>query len=217
LNDTDTAKLAQIRTMFEQHIPTLQELADRVRQVSRAAQQDLTPDFASIDLAQIVEQAAESVQPLIDEHQQTLRVEPLPSPMRYNGDEELLQEAFAELLENAALYSGTGGTVTLSGRQNDDGYVFSLRDTGPGIATELAPHVFDLFVRGDQEIDFSTGRLGVGLTRVRRILDVHGGTVELHSNNGQPGAQFVVHLPSRSADRAESPARKPLERRAGDR
>ncbi|MEX0937231.1 MAG: PAS domain S-box protein [Pirellulales bacterium] len=216
LNDTDTAKLAQIRTMFEQHIPTLQELADRVRQVSRAAQQDLTPDFASIDLAQIVEQAVESVQPLMEERQQTLRLDPLPSPMRYNGDDELLQEAFAELLENAALYSGTGGTVSLSGRQNDDGYVFRLRDTGPGVAPELAPHVFDLFVRGDREIDFSTGRLGVGLTRVRRILDVHGGYIELDSNNGQPGAEFVVHLPRRSADRADSATPQPLERRATD-
>jgi CheY-like chemotaxis protein/anti-sigma regulatory factor (Ser/Thr protein kinase) len=112
-----------------------------------------------------------------------------------HGDPVRLQQVVANLLTNAVRHSDPGGRVELVVRREDGHAVLSLRDHGTGIQAELLPKIFDLFVQSDQHLDRSRGGLGVGLTLVRRIVELHGGTVEARSEGAGKGSEFVVRLP----------------------
>src|SRR5207237_6298420 len=111
------------------------------------------------------------------------------------GDPERLVQVIANLLNNAAKYTGKGGQIRLTARRSGDEVVISVRDTGIGIAPEVLPRIFDLFVQADRSLARSQGGLGIGLTLVRRLVELHGGAVSASSPGVGQGSEFVVRLP----------------------
>ena len=111
------------------------------------------------------------------------------------ADPVRLAQILTNLLNNAAKYTPKGGHVWLSVTQEDQQAVISVEDNGIGIDSHLLPHVFDLFTQAERSLDRSQGGLGIGLTLVRSLVEMHGGTVEAHSEGLGKGSEFVVRLP----------------------
>jgi CheY-like chemotaxis protein len=128
-----------------------------------------------------------------------------------DGDPERLAQVVANLLTNAGKYTEDGGRITITARADGDQVVLSVRDTGIGIAPDMVPRIFDLFVQERQAIDRAQGGLGLGLAIVRSLAELHGGAVEAHSDGVGRGAEFVLRLPRTSpaaVTARETPAAK---------
>jgi CheY-like chemotaxis protein len=112
---------------------------------------------------------------------------------------------FANLLSNASKFTPVGGTIGISATPEGDSVAVRVTDTGIGIPEELLPRVFDLFTQGDRSLDRAQGGLGIGLTLVQRLVELHGGTVTAHSEGSDRGSEFTVRLPISPADDPPSP------------
>jgi CheY-like chemotaxis protein len=171
----------------------------------------------------VLTQAVEAVRPLIDQSGHQLEVALAPRPVWVQGDPARLIQVFANLLNNAAKYTDPGGRIWLtlsaergvtSAEPRNAFCEVRVRDTGVGIAPELLTSVFDLFIQANRSLDRSQGGLGVGLTLVRRLIEMHGGSVEARSAGPGRGSEFVVCLPVApfvpvdASDTAEMPAFK---------
>jgi PAS domain S-box-containing protein len=147
-----------------------------------------------VALADVLERTVEGARALMDErgHSITLR---LPAePIHMEADAARLEQAVANLLANAAKYTDPGGSVTVSGERDGEDAVIRVRDNGIGIAPDVLPGVFDLFAQGERSLDRAQGGLGIGLTLVRRIVELHGGTVVATSAGIGRGAEFVIRM-----------------------
>jgi CheY-like chemotaxis protein len=164
-----------------------------------------------LDVAQPVQQAVEGVQPLVRERGVTLTVSLPPEPVHVEADPTRLQQVAGNLLTNAAKYTDPGGTILLTARQEGTELVLRVRDTGIGIAADTLPTIFDLFVQAERRLDRSHGGLGIGLTLVRKLVEMHGGTVTAHSEGPGKGSEFVVRLPLLPQERKEELLRRPPE------
>ncbi|MEA3192465.1 MAG: hypothetical protein QOD26_798 [Betaproteobacteria bacterium] len=146
-----------------------------------------------------------------------VRIETRFSSAPVFADETRLEQIIANLLDNACKYTPSGGKVVVEVRTEDGGSVLRIRDTGSGIAPDLLPHVFDIFSQGARTLDRSQGGLGLGLTVVRRLVELHGGTVSVTSAGADHGSTFVVRLPrateSAAALREAASAAAPQPRR----
>jgi CheY-like chemotaxis protein/anti-sigma regulatory factor (Ser/Thr protein kinase) len=149
-----------------------------------------------VNLEAVVAHAVESTRPLLDQFRHSLEVSIPDTPVRVSGDKARLTQVFTNLLNNAAKYTEPGGRVWLSVGLETDVATIRIRDTGVGISAELLPTVFDLFTQANRSLDRSQGGLGVGLTLVRRLVEMHGGSVEAHSSGAGQGSSFTVRLPA---------------------
>jgi len=161
-----------------------------------------------LDVAQPVQQAVEGVQPLVRERGLTLSVSLPPLPVQVEADPTRLQQVVGNLLSNAAKYTDPGGTILLTARQEGTELVLRVRDTGIGIAPDMLPMIFDLFVQAERRLDRSQGGLGIGLTLVRRLVEMHGGSVTAHSEGPGKGSEFVVRLPTLSDEQKRARLRQ---------
>src|SRR5262249_45400958 len=150
------------------------------------------------DLAPVVERTVEATRPLIEDRQQTLTVDLPPEPVRLEADPTRLEQVLANLLNNAAKYTDHGGHVWLSARQEGGELVLRVRDTGVGIVPDMLARIFEPFMQADRVLHQSQGGLGIGLTLVRRLVEMHGGSVTAHSDGPGKGSEFVVRLPALS-------------------
>src|SRR5205823_2134129 len=133
------------------------------------------------------------------------------APIRLHADPVRVCQILSNLLNNAAKYTDKGGRIELSARAQENNAVITVRDTGAGIATDLLPHIFEPFTQLASTLDDSQGGLGIGLTLVRQLVELHHGTVEAHSDGPNEGARFVVTIPlTASHHRAVVPAAHPL-------
>src|SRR5262249_37428841 len=137
----------------------------------------------------------ETSRPLLEARGHALAVELLPEPVLVEADATRLAQVFANLLNNAAKYTNDGGRIGVTVERQGAQAVVRVRDTGIGIPTELLPHVFDLFTQGDRSLARSEGGLGIGLTLVKSLVELHGGRVEAFSEGPGQGSEFVVRLP----------------------
>jgi signal transduction histidine kinase len=147
----------------------------------------------SVDLVQTVGWAIETVRPSIDERGHVLEVVLPSGPVTLEADPMRLQQLLVNLLENAAKYTEPGGRIWLTVELAGDGVLVRVRDTGIGIVQEALPHVFDLFWRSSAAVGHSG--LGIGLALVRRIAEMHGGSIQANSAGRGHGSEFVVALP----------------------
>jgi CheY-like chemotaxis protein len=161
----------------------------------------------------IVAHAVESVQPLITarRHELVVTLPPSEPPLLLNADPARLEQVLCNLLNNAAKYTREGGQIRLSAAVEDEGRSLAFRviDNGIGIAPDVLPSVFELFRQADRSLDRAEGGLGIGLTLVRTLVALHGGTVEAHSAGIGQGSEFVVRLPLVAPPAAPAPAPRP--------
>ena len=172
----------------------LKVIVDDLLEVSRITTGRITLHQDDVDLRGIVESAVESVRPLLEERKHELTVSLPPEPLWLHADAARLEQVVVNLLTNAAKYTDERGRIGLDLKQEGQEAVLRVRDTGVGISPDLLPHVFDLFTQAERSLDRSQGGLGIGLTLVRRLVELHGGRVEVYSALGQ-GSEFVVRLP----------------------
>jgi signal transduction histidine kinase len=187
------------RTVIERQVNHLTRLVDDLLDVSRIARGKVELKEEVIEMAGIVTKAIEMASPLLEQRTHTLKVEVPRRGLAVKGDETRLAQVASNLLTNAAKYTAPGGTITVRANEERGDVVLRVRDTGMGIAPDVLPRIFDLFVQETQAIDRAQGGLGLGLTIVRNLVERHRGTVSAHSDGPGRGSEFVVRLPKATA------------------
>jgi CheY-like chemotaxis protein/anti-sigma regulatory factor (Ser/Thr protein kinase) len=189
-------------SVLERQAQHLVRLIDDLLDVSRLARGKIDLVRAPVEIATVVAEAVEMAEPLLEQrrHQFVQRVS--ASGLRVDGDRERLAQVVANLLTNAARYTPAGGHIEITASAVPDGVEIIVRDDGAGIAPELLPCIFDLFVQGTRDPARREGGLGLGLAIVRSLVQLHGGSVSAHSAGKGRGSEFRVCLP-RSAGSSE--------------
>ena len=189
-NPTVAARAQGVIARQTQH---LSRLVEDLLDVSRAVTGKIALQREVVDLAAIADRA---VAGLVARHAERARDISLDArPVRVLGDAVRLEQVVNNLLENAMKYTPAGGPVVVTVGQDGDNAVLAVADTGVGIAPELLPRIFDLFVQADRSLERTAGGLGIGLTLVRQIVELHGGTVQASSDGAGQGSRFTVRLP----------------------
>lgn len=179
--------------IIERQVGQLTHLVGDLLDVSRATAGRIQLCLEQVNVSSIVEQAVETARSTIEQRRHALTVSLPPSPVWLYGDASRLEQVVTNLLVNAAKYTNESGRIWLSVRQEGDKAVLRVQDTGLGIAPAILPYVFDLFTQAKRASDRSQGGLGIGLTLARRLVEMHGGTIDVSSTSGQ-GSEFVVKL-----------------------
>jgi signal transduction histidine kinase len=187
---------SEIVPLMQEQINHLVRLVDDLLHVSRILRRKVELRREPVEVAKVVNQAIATARPFIDAHQHTLDVSLPAGPLWLDADPVRLVEVVGNLLNNAAKYTHPGGRIGLTVERQADQAVLRVVDTGTGIEPDLLPRVFDLFTQGHRSIDRSQGGLGIGLTVVRNLVEMHGGTVEARSAGPGQGAEFIVRLPA---------------------
>jgi signal transduction histidine kinase/DNA-binding response OmpR family regulator len=195
LPDLEEPKQKWALGVIERQVQQLTRMVDDLLDVSRITRGKINLQKEEIDLATVIHRAVEISRPLIDERKHHLSVSLPPEPLRIVADPARLAQVVSNLLNNAAKYTEEGGTIWLSAGQAGGELVIRVRDTGVGIEPEMLSNVFDLFTQADHSLDRSQGGLGIGLTLVRRLVEMHGGSVQVFSAGLKQGSEFVVRLP----------------------
>jgi PAS domain S-box-containing protein len=183
------------REVIVRQVGHLSRLVDDLLDVSRITSGRIVLQRSSIDIGAVIERAVEASRPWIEARRQRLEVLIPEHPMCVDGDLVRLSQALINLLNNAAKFTAPEGLITLRLTREQNTAVITVTDTGIGMSAELLPHVFDLFRQGSRGEDRSEGGLGVGLTLVRRLIEMHGGQVSASSAGPGLGSEFVMRLP----------------------
>jgi signal transduction histidine kinase len=203
--------------IIERQLQHLTRLLDDLLDVARITQGKIELVKAPVDLGAAVGEAVDAVRDLIEAKGHTLRLSLPERPVGLEADATRVVQIIANLLNNAAKYTPANGVLTVTAEERDGWAVVAVRDTGIGIPPELLPRVFDLFSQLDPTTARTEGGLGVGLTLVRRLVELHGGRVTAYSEGPGRGSEFVVSLPAgmrvETAAAASSPAGPPAARR----
>jgi PAS domain S-box-containing protein len=198
--------LQWIHGVIERQAEHLARLVDDLLDIGRINQDKITLRRQPVALSVIVRQAIETTRPQIEERRHLLATDLPEEPVWVDADPTRLTQVLANLLNNAAKYTDPGGRIMLHAEREEGGTVaISVRDTGSGISADLLPRVFEPFIQADTTLERTQGGLGIGLTLVRRLTELHGGRVEVHSEGPGMGSEFVVHLPTVAAPVVEPP------------
>lgn len=187
--------LEKAREMISRQVDHLSRLVDQLLDVSHLSQGTIELSNESVDVNSILWRAVEMVQPLIDERGHELRVLPLTHAIDVQGDFERLAQAIGNVLENAARYTEADGRIVLRAEKDRDSVAIHIQDNGIGIAPDSLSVIFDLFAQAHRSAQRPQGGLGIGLTLVRNLVELHGGTVEATSAGPGEGSEFTVRLP----------------------
>jgi two-component system CheB/CheR fusion protein len=191
--------------MIERQTRRLVRLVDELLDVARISRGHIELKRESVDLADIARHAAEASRGRIGEYHHDLVLAFADAPVQVEGDPVRLEQIISNLIENAAKYTEPGGHIALKITQENDEAVLSVRDNGIGLAPEQLETIFDLFAQVDSSPARSGGGLGIGLTLVRRVLELHGGRIEARSAGLGHGSEFIVRLPLQSSNSAGPP------------
>jgi PAS domain S-box-containing protein len=183
-------------TIAERQVDQLVRLVDDLLDVSRITQGKIALRREPVALDAVVARAVETVRGAMDERGHVFRLSLPAEPIQLSADPARLAQVLANLLDNATKHTPPGGSIWLTAERVGDEAVLRVRDTGAGLAPELLPNIFDLFVQGDRGLDRAHGGLGIGLTIVKRVVELHGGRVEARSAGAGQGSEFIVHLPT---------------------
>ena len=195
LGREDAALVEKARATMERQLQQLVRLTDDLLDVSRITQDKVELKRERIDLRTIVQSAVEAMRPLVSDRGHTLRVEVPSEPLYVDVDFTRVAQAFSNLLSNAAKYTDRGGEISISAIREDGAAVVGVRDNGIGIPREMLTRIFDMFTQLQAQRERTTSGLGVGLSLARRLVDLHGGTIEARSDGQGRGSEFVIRLP----------------------
>ena len=188
-------KLQWAVEVIRRQVEHLGRLVDDLLDVSRIVQGKLNLEMAPLDLARAIDAAVETARPLVEERGQTLEAALGEETLWVHGDTVRLAQVVSNLLNNAAKYTARGGRIRLELSRDGNAAVISVRDNGAGIPNELLPRIFDVFTQSGCTLDRADGGLGLGLTIVRKITEMHGGEAEARSGGPGLGSEFRVRLP----------------------
>jgi len=195
----DPSRRDRALEIIERQSAQLGRLIDDLLDVARVTSGRITLRRTRLALAEVVEGAVEAARGSIDDGGHELVLAPPAEPVHVDADPARIEQALVNLLTNAAKYTPRGGRIEVAaGRREAEAFV-RVRDSGHGIAPQMLPHVFDLFIQGERTLDRAQGGLGVGLTVVRRLVELHGGRVTAHSAGVGTGAEFEIVLPLAAA------------------
>ncbi|HWP46186.1 MAG TPA: PAS domain S-box protein [Candidatus Limnocylindrales bacterium] len=187
--------LKRAMDIVERQIQHMTRLVDDLLDISRIIRGKVQLKKEPLDLNTIITRAIETSQPFIENRQHGLLVSLPQEPLWVEGDPARLEQILVNLLNNAAKYTEPGGRIWLTCTQEGEEAVIRIRDTGIGIPPEMLLRIFDLFTQASQSLDRSQGGLGIGLTLVRSLVQMHGGSVSAFSEGLGRGSEFVVRLP----------------------
>ena len=197
------------RDVIDRHVKQVVRLVGDLLDVSRITQGKLDLERMPVDLERVIAKAIEAASPLIEERRHELVVE-VPAGIWLDADETRICQVISNLLTNATKYTEVGGRIEIRARRDGNDAVIVVRDNGMGIPPEILPHLFDLFVQGKRTIERSEGGLGLGLSIVRSLVALHGGTVDIRSEGVGRGSEFEIRLPTlASTPRELAPAVEP--------
>ena len=185
----------QAHATLVRQVGQLTHLVDDLLEISRITTGRIRLQLMNVDLRDVVERAVESVRPLIKRRRHELSVSSPLEPIFLNAGPNRMEQVLVNLLTNAAKYTDEGGRIWLTVQREGNEAVLRVRDTGIGIAPNLLPHIFDLFTQADRSLDRSEGGLGIGLTLVKSLVEMHGGKAEANSEGLGQGSEFSVRLP----------------------
>jgi PAS domain S-box-containing protein len=191
----DEPTLTRLCEILSRNVTHISQLVDDLLDVSRITRGLIHIQRQRVELTQLLKDSAESVQALAKTKQQTLNLDLPAQPVYLEGDPVRLTQVFTNLLNNAAKYTGEGGRIDLRVGAEEPWVVVCIQDNGMGIEPQLLPHIFELFLQGERGLVRSEGGLGIGLTLVRKLVDLHGGQVTAYSTGIAQGSEFVVKLP----------------------
>ena len=191
----DSQTTAKLYEMMQRQVNHLIRLVDDLMQVSRITRGKIDLHQQPASLAEIIQSAIETSRPLLDAARHQLNVNLPLEPLILHADKVRLAQVFANLLNNSAKYTPEEGQIWLSVQRDESFAAISVRDNGMGIPVDMLSRIFDMFAQADRTYHRAQGGLGIGLTLVQYLVNMHGGSVEAHSNGLGNGSEFVVRLP----------------------
>jgi PAS domain S-box-containing protein len=191
----DGDEAGQILDMMEEQALHLVRLIDDLLDLSRCTRGKLELRRQRVDLSKIITSALKTAEPLIRANGHELTVTQAGERLHVLGDPTRLTQAVANLLNNAAKYTSKGGKILLATERVGDVAAIRVKDNGAGIAAEMLPRIFEMFVQAANSLSRSQGGLGVGLTLVKTVVELHGGSIEASSDGPGKGSEFIVRLP----------------------
>jgi signal transduction histidine kinase/ActR/RegA family two-component response regulator len=198
----DPAVVEKARTTTERQLLQLVRITDDLLDVARITQNKIELRAERIDLRSVVHGAIEAIRPTIDAHGHTLVADLPPQPLWTDADPTRLGQALSNLLNNAAKFTERGGRIHVCAQGTDSDAAITITDTGIGIAPDMLPRIFDMFTQLRDYRDRTQGGLGIGLTLARRLVELHGGSIDASSDGPGLGSRFVVRLRRASTEAA---------------
>ncbi len=191
----DDSRSQNVVGLVKRQVTHLTRLVDDLLDVSRITQGRIELQRATVGLNSVIHQAIESVEPLMREKRHKLLPAVAKEELHVDGDSARLVQCVVNILTNSAKYTDPDGEIHVGSRRDGDEGVIAVRDNGVGIPTDLLPQIFELFVQSDRTLDRSQGGLGIGLSVVRRLIEMHGGSVRADSEGPGLGSTFELRLP----------------------
>lgn len=198
MNVPESPELDLPLRIISRQVENLRRLVDDLMDLSRIGAGKIELKKEVVKLGDVVVSAAESTRPVIRERRHELDVILSPSPVYVEADPARLEQVFVNLLNNAAKYTPEGGRIWVKGTTEGEEAVVHVEDTGIGIPSDLLPRIFKLFTQVESSRPQSQGGLGIGLSLVKRLVTLHGGSVQVRSEGEGKGSRFTVRLPIRS-------------------
>jgi PAS domain S-box-containing protein len=205
LKDFADPQVLWARDVLDRQMAQMAHLVDGLLEVSRITEGKISLRRERLDLATAMEHAAEACQPIVAASSHRLTVELPPQPVSFNADPTRFSQIIQNLLNNAAKYTPDGGDIWLTGGCEGGQAVISIRDSGIGIAAEHLPSLFEMFSQLGPGLERSQGGLGIGLSLVRTLTELHGGSVSAHSQGAGLGSEFVVRFPLSDEESVAAP------------
>jgi signal transduction histidine kinase len=191
----ESSHVAWARDVIDRQLTQLTYLVDELLDVSRITHGKIVLKLECLDLSEVIAQAIEASRPLIEARRHELSVVLPSEPVRVEGDFARLAQVLSNLLDNAAKYTPDDGHIRVSITAEDQEAVIRVQDNGVGISADALPYIFELFTQTERSLDRAEGGLGIGLSLVKRLVEMHGGQTEVHSSGLGRGCEFVVRLP----------------------
>ncbi|MGE5171262.1 MAG: ATP-binding protein [Rudaea sp.] len=190
-----TPMAEQCLSIIDRQARSLARLVDDLLDVSRVSTGKIELRKGLVDFNDVVRNAVEACRAALEARQHRLTLSLPPVPLWIDADETRIEQVVINLLNNATKYTQDSGAITLAAIQEGDRAVLRVYDTGIGIPPDFLPRIFDMFTQGDRTLSRAEGGLGIGLTLVRKLIEMHGGTVQAASRGIGEGSEFVISLP----------------------